>query len=121
MEETTKLICVGCPKGCTVEVTREGETFVKIIAGCKRGEDYAKQELTDPRRMVATTIKIKNSIHPLVPVYTAQPVPKPKIKEVLAEIRSVEVSAPLEMGAVIIEDVAGTGIDVIASREMPVA
>ena len=49
-----KLICVTCPKGCTLEVSRDGQTVVKVENGCKRGRVYAQQELTDPRRMVAS-------------------------------------------------------------------
>jgi len=76
-------------------------------------------EMTDPRRMVATTIKVKNGFHPLLPVYTEQPVPKPLIPQVLAEIRKVEVTAPVKMKSVILENVLGTGINVLASRDMP--
>ena len=83
MNEETKIICVACPKGCQLRVNREGETFVISDQGCKRGEQYAKQEMTDPRRMVASTIQIENSRHPLLPVYTALPFPKGKIKPLL--------------------------------------
>ena len=118
--EDIKMICVSCPKGCTLTVTKEGNTVVKVTdATCKRGEDYAHQEITDPRRMVATTVKVKNGIHPLVPVYTAAPVPKPLIFDILAEIRKTELSAPVTTDQVIIENVLDTGVDIIASRDMP--
>jgi CxxC motif-containing protein len=118
--EDIKMICVSCPKGCTLTVTTDGDTIVKVAdASCKRGEDYAHQEITDPRRMIATTVKVKNGIHPLVPVYTAAPVPKPLIFDILAEIRKAELQAPVKTEQVVIENVLDTGINVIASRDMP--
>jgi CxxC motif-containing protein len=113
-----KLICVTCPKGCTLLVTHEGATVLKVENGCKRGHDYARQELSDPRRMVATTVRIKDGIHPLMPVYTSAPFPKPRIPELLAALRKLELQTPVALDQVLISDVLGTGIDIKASREM---
>jgi CxxC motif-containing protein len=119
MPETTKVICITCPKGCRLDVTREGATVLKVEnCGCKRGEDYVKAELSDPRRMVATTVRIKGGIHPLMPVYTDKPFPKPRIRELLDALRTVELIAPVRTGEVVVEDMLGTGIDILASREM---
>ncbi len=115
---TEKIICVTCPKGCTLEVNREGETIIEIIGGCKRGHEYVRQELVDPRRKVASTVRIKNAIHPLLPVYTSAAFPKPKIPELLRMLRSVEVSAPVKTDQVILANVLDTGIDILASRTM---
>jgi CxxC motif-containing protein len=113
-----KVICTTCPKGCTLEVTRDGDTIISIINGCKRGHEYAKQELTDPRRMVATTVKISGGIDPLLPVYTSAPFPKPRIPELLQSLREVELQAPVKMGFAVLKNVLGTGIDILASRDM---
>jgi CxxC motif-containing protein len=115
---TEKVICVTCPKGCTLEVTKDGETVISILNGCKRGHEYAKQELTDPRRMVASSVRISGGIHPLLPVYTSAPFPKPRIPELLKALREVEVSAPVKLEQPILENALGTGINVLASREM---
>jgi len=115
---TEKVICVTCPKGCTLEVTKDGETVVSVLNGCKRGHEYAKQELTDPRRMVASSVRISGGIHPLLPVYTSAPFPKPRIPELLKALREVEVSAPVKLEQPILENALGTGINVLASREM---
>jgi len=115
---TEKVICVTCPKGCTLEVTKDGETVVSVLNGCKRGHEYAKQELTDPRRMVASSVRISGGIHPLLPVYTSAPFPKPRIPELLKALREVEVSAPVKLEQRILENALGTGINVLASREM---
>ena len=122
MPEMDKVICITCPKGCRLDVTREGDTILKVDnCGCKRGDEYVQAELTDPRRMVATTVKIKGALHPLLPVYTAKPFPKPRIRELLDALREVELSAPVEMGEVVVKDALGTGIDILASREMKAA
>ena len=116
MEEMKKMICITCPKGCTLEVTRDGETITKVVAGCKRGNEYAEREMRDPRRMVASTVKIANSLHPLMPVYTSAPFPKPRIHELLLELRQMELKAPIRVGQVIAKNVLDTGIDILASR-----
>lgn len=115
---TEKVICTTCPKGCTLEVTRDGKTVISILNGCKRGHEYAKQELTDPRRMVASTVRIHGGLHPLIPVYTSAPFPKPRIPELLKLLRDVEVAAPVTLDQTIIADALGTGISIHASREM---
>ena len=116
--EQSELICTTCPKGCTLVISKGGETIVDVKAGCKRGKDYAQQELTDPRRMVATTVRIEGARHPLLPVYTAAPFPKPRIPELVSALRQVVVSAPIMSGTVVLSNVLGTGIDVLASRDM---
>ena len=121
MEQTTKIICITCPRGCTLDVTHDGQTVLKVKGqSCKRGEAYAKAELADPRRMVASTVKIGGSRHPLLPVATSAPFPKPRIPELLAELRKLNLEAPVKMGDLVLTDVLGTGVDVIASRDMEV-
>ena len=113
-----KVICVTCPKGCTLEVTRDGNTVVSVVNGCKRGHEYAQQELTDPRRMVATSVRVSGGLHPLLPVYTSAPFPKPSISELLAILREIEVQAPVGLDDVVLENVLNTGINVQASRKI---
>ncbi len=113
-----KVICTTCPKGCTLEVNKEGETVVSVLNGCKRGHEYAKQELTDPRRMVASSVRIRGALHPLMPVYTTAPFPKPRIPELLKILRGVEIKAPVKLDQLILSNVLGTGIDIKASRTM---
>jgi CxxC motif-containing protein len=119
MPEHIKIICITCPKGCALDITREGDTILKVEgAGCKHGAEYAEAEIHDPRRMVATTVRIRGGIHPLLPVYTARPFPKPRIRELLQKIRSIQLKAPVKMGSIVLTDALGTGIDIIASRDM---
>ncbi len=121
MAEISEIICVTCPKGCTLRVKHEGKKVLEVLDGCKRGEDYAICELQDPRRMVASTIKVKGGLHPLVPVYTRKAFPKPLIPLLAKRLREVEVPAPVKINQVLLEDALGTGIDIVASRDMPKA
>lgn len=117
---TEEMICITCPMGCTLQVTHDGETLIHVDGNtCNRGLAYVESELTDPRRMVATTVRVRDGLHPLVPVYTEGAFPKPLIFELLQRIREVEVEAPVEVDQVILENALGTGINIIASRDMP--
>ena len=118
MKEQLKILCITCPKGCALEVTRDGETIIEVKSGCKRGHEYVARELSDPLRMVATTVKVKNGTHPLLPVYTAEPFPKGKIPMLMQALREVEVNPPVKMGMVVVADVLDSGIDILASRDM---
>ena len=122
MVETSEIICVTCPKGCTLRVKHEGKQLIEVIgSGCQRGKDYAICELEDPRRMVASTVKVKGGLHPLVPVYTKSAFPKPLIPQLAKELREVEVPAPVKINQVVLKNALGTGIDIVASRDMPKA
>lgn len=119
-QEHRKFICITCPRGCALDVTMEGEAVVKMEGNsCKRGIDYVTGELNDPRRMVTTTVRVKGGVHPLAPVYTESPIPKPRILDLLAEIRKIELKAPVKLGDVVIENALGTGVNVLASRNIP--
>jgi CxxC motif-containing protein len=116
--ELSEIICVACPKGCRLEIRHENSEIQVANEGCKRGREYAIAELTDPRRMVATTVQVDKGVHPLLPVYTACPFPKGRINELLCALRSVCVTAPVHVNQVILADALGTGIDIIASRDI---
>ncbi len=119
-EITEEMICITCPMGCTLQVTHDGETLIHVDGNtCNRALAYVESELTDPRRMVATTVRVRDGLHPLVPVYTESAFPKPQIFALLHKIREVEVDAPVKVDQIIVENALGTGINVIASRDMP--
>ncbi len=122
MPERTHLICITCPMGCRLDVTHEGHTVLEVTGStCKRGAAYAQAELADPRRMVATTVRVRGGVHPLVPVYTAAPFPKPLISALMAALRQIELTAPVRLGQVVLRDALGSGVDVLASRDLPAA
>ncbi len=119
-DETMKMICITCPMGCTLEVTHDGKTITKVDGNqCKKGLGYAEGEITDPRRMVTSTVKVRGARHPLVPVYTAAPIPKPLIFDLAKALRRIQLEAPVRMGQVVMENALGTGVNILASRDMP--
>lgn len=120
MKDKKALICVTCPMGCGLDVTvADGQVDAVEGQGCKRGLTYAQDEITNPRRVVTTTVRVRAGRHPLLPVYTDCPFPKGQIFALLAELRQIVVSAPVQAGQVILANALGTGINVLASRDMP--
>ena len=91
-----------------------------VVTGntCKRGELYGRQEVTNPTRTVTSTVRIDGGELPLCPVKTKDPIPKAKIFEAMEEIDKVHLVTPVHIGDVVIENVAGTGVAVVATRDM---
>ncbi|WP_129596650.1 DUF1667 domain-containing protein [Anaerophilus nitritogenes] len=113
-----EMICIVCPMGCHLEVNKQGEEYTVEGNKCKRGQEYAVKELTAPTRVVTTTVKIKNGNLNRLPVKTKEAIPKDKIFECMKLIDSIEVTAPIHVGDVIIKDILGTGVDLVAARDM---
>lgn len=121
MKDKKQLICITCPMGCRLDVTvKDGKVLAVEGQACKRGVSYAQDEITDPRRVITTTVRVHDGRHALLPVYTERPFPKGQIFDLLRELRAVTVKAPVRAGQVILSDALGTGIRVLASRDMPV-
>lgn len=117
--EKRELTCIGCPLGCQVTVTmKNGE--IKDVQGntCPRGDKYAREEVTNPTRIVTSIVRVKGGNLPAVSVKTKDVIPKGKIFEILDEIKPVVVNAPVKIGDVIIPNVAGTGVDVVATKNI---
>ena len=108
--------CIVCPKGCTLNV--DIDKGVVTGNGCTRGKDYGIAEVTNPTRVLTTTVSIDNAIHPRLPVKTSAPIPKGKLLEAMAVIDGIRVSAPICIGDVIVSDLLNTGADLIACRDM---
>ena len=119
--EKRELTCIGCPLGCSITVTREnGE--IKDVAGytCKRGHDYARKEVTNPTRIVTSTVRLTGSATGagVVSCKTAQDIPKGKIFEIVAALRQVTAHAPVKIGDVLLTNAAGTGVDIVATKNV---
>ena len=96
VKEKTKMICIDCPIGCEINVTHDGKIVLEIDGNkCKKGIDYAETEITDPRRMVITTVRVRGGFHHLVPVRSTESVPKAKIFPILKKLRKVELKTPV--------------------------
>ena len=117
--KTVNLICIGCPLGCPLTVEMEGSE-VKAVSGntCPRGDAYARKELTNPTRIVTSTVRVAGGKLAMVSVKTASDIPKGKIFDCVKALKGVEVKAPVKIGDVIVENVAGTGVNIIATKNV---
>lgn len=110
-----ELTCINCPMGCTLDVTVEDGKVTKVEGNtCPRGETYAVSEVTAPVRTVTTTAFAADGKP--VSVKTAAPIPKGKIFEVVEAIKSAEVKLPAKVGDIVIENVSGTGVNVVSTK-----
>ena len=117
--EKNDIICTGCPKGCRVTVEVENEEIINVKGyECPTGKKYAIDEYKNPTRILPTTIKVKNGEFPLVPVKTAEPIPKSLLIKAMDVIAKKEVEAPVEIGDVIIKDILNTGVNIVATRNI---
>lgn len=112
------LICVLCPKGCEISVVDEAGTLVIQGNACPKGEGFAREEWYAPQRMLTTTVRTTSDHQPRLPVRSSGPVPKPRIDEIMLIINRVTVSLPVALGDIIIENVLGLGIDIIATTSL---
>lgn len=115
--EHKELICINCPMGCmlSVDIDKNGEMTVTGNT-CPRGAIYAKNELTNPTRIVTSIVSVNNGDLPVASVKTEEPIPKDKIEDVVNALKNVTAQAPVNIGDVIISNVAQTGVNVIATR-----
>ena len=114
-----EITCIVCPIGCKILV-RAVENQFELLEGnkCKRGIDYARSEALDPRRMLTSSVLVKDGEWPLVSVKSSKPVQKQKIYSVLKAIKKVKVKAPVKSGQIIIKNVANTKIDIFATKSI---
>ena len=115
-----EMICIICPLSCHLEVELDDQGNVGEVTGnsCPRGDTYARKELTNPTRMLTSTVSIKGAMYDRLPVITSNDIPKGKMFDVMKAIAEVEVSAPIKVKDVIVKDVCGLGVDIVASRSM---
>lgn len=105
--------------GCHLSVIIEEDNVIKVMGNtCAKGAEYAKTECTNPARTLTTTVKIENAMYPLVSVRTSKPIPKGLLFECMSLLEKMKVEAPVEAGQVIIQDVLGTGADIIATKTL---
>ena len=107
--------CIVCPKGCHITAHEDG-----IITGytCLRGLNYVKQELVDPRRTLTSTVKVDNGQLRVCPVKSQDTLPKDRVFDVVAEIDKMSIKAPVHIGDVVIENVLGLGVNIIATKNI---
>ena len=117
--EERNLTCIGCPLGCSITVRMEGGSVINVEGNtCKRGDDYARKEVTNPTRIVTTTVRVSGGSEAMVSVKTKSDIPKDKIFDCVRALKNVSVNAPVHIGDVICKDIAGTGVDIVATKNV---
>ena len=116
--EIRTLTCISCPMGCPLTVEMDGDEIISVTGNtCKRGAAYAEAELLHPERMLTTTVAVDGRSRMLA-VRTRTAIPKDKIFDIMHVLYTVKAQAPVHIEDVIVPDVCGTGVDVVASQNM---
>ncbi len=113
-----ELTCIGCPLGCSVRVFEEDGQLRVEGNTCPRGETYAKNEVLCPKRTVTSTVAVHGGTVSRLSVRTRSDIPKEKIFACMEEIQAVCVDAPVHIGDIVLPDVAGTGVPLIATKDV---
>lgn len=117
--EIRTLTCISCPMGCPLTVKMDGDEIISVTGNtCKRGDVYARKEVTAPTRIVTSTVKVTNGSADMVSVKTKTDIPKDKIFDCVKCLKGVSVEAPIHIGDVIIPNAAGTGVDIVATKDV---
>lgn len=117
MAKVITIVCTNCPLGCRVSVEREADGSFKVSGNkCQRGYDFAVEEMTDPKRVLTTSVKVVDGEIPLVSVRTFPRIPKRLIPAAMEKIRKLRVRAPVRVGDVLVKDLLGTGAKLLATR-----
>lgn len=117
---TKEMVCVSCPIGCAITVELDDNNEVVSVKGntCPRGDKYARQECTHPERMLTSTVKVEGGKLAVVPVKSATPIPKEMLFDAMKEVNKVTLKAPVKIGDIVIKDILGTGVDIVATNEV---
>ena len=117
--EHRDLICIGCPLGCPLTVTIENNEVTAVTGNtCPKGDAYARKEVTNPTRIVTSTVVVEGGAAPIVSCKTAADIPKRKIFDVTNALKDVVAKAPIAIGDVLLSDAAGTGVDIVATKNV---
>ena len=112
-----ELICINCPLGCHLSVDDTDVSNVKVTGNtCQRGVTYAVSEVTAPKRMVTSSVPVVGSATKRVSVKTSAPIDKNLIFQCLQEVKSITAHAPVKIGDVLLSNVCGSGVDIVATR-----
>jgi len=114
-----EITCINCPMGCSLNVVMENGKVNNVAgAACKRGVAYAERECTNPTRIVTSTVPVRGGDLRRVPVKTGNAIPKNKIAACLHSLKGIELEVPVKIGDIVVQNVCGTGVDIVATRNV---
>lgn len=114
-----EIICTVCPRGCHIMVNGAGKNVITVEGyACKRGLTYAEAEYSNPVRILTTTVKVAGKDNELLPVRSGTPLPQDKLFDCMEVIKTTTVGLPVKRYDVIIKDICGTGVDIVATKDI---
>lgn len=117
--ETRELTCINCPLGCSLTVEMDnGEVATVTGNTCPRGDVYARKEVTNPTRIVTSIVKVSGGKANMVSCKTKSDIPKDKIFDITKALQDIIIPAPVAIGDVLVSNVADTGVDIIATKDV---
>ncbi len=115
---TKELVCIVCPRSCRMTITSEGDELVVTGNTCKRGKEFAINEMTDPRRTVCTTVRTSFPNVPVLPVRVSGAIPKNRIFDLMREVNRITVSKRIGREEVVVPNILDLGVDLIATSNI---
>lgn len=119
--EKRELTCISCPIGCQLQVHIENGKVLAVKGNsCKRGEIYAQKECTNPTRIVTSSVRVIGGSVKVVSVKTSEDIPKNKVFDCVKALKGIEVNAPVKLGDIIVKNVADTGANIVATKNVDI-
>ena len=112
-----ELVCIVCPRGCRLKVDEQND-FAVTGNTCPRGAEYGRNEIMAPTRVLTSTVRLTGASLRRCPVKTDRPVPREKLLEIMSLLNEVELTSPVTIGQPVLENVLGTGANVIVTRNL---
>lgn len=113
-----ELVCIVCPKGCSMRIEEKDGSYTVSGNTCKRGAEFAISEMTRPMRTICSTVRTTFPDEPVLSVRVSAEIPKDRIFDVMGEIRKVRLDQPVRRGEPVIRNVLGLGVDIIATSDL---
>jgi CxxC motif-containing protein len=110
--------CIVCPMSCVLTVEEQNGEITVLGNGCKRGKEFGENEFINPKRMVTTTVKVTGSHLNRLPVISTEELPLEHLFAYMEALYQVVLDAPVEKGQIIIANIGGSGVDIVASRSL---
>lgn len=115
-----EMYCINCPNGCLLTVKLGEDKEILSVDGnmCPKGLSYAEDEINDPKRMLTSVVSVEGSNHPMLAVISDGALPKKYLEDAVKSLRKVHVEDPVKSGDIIVEDIMGTGVNIVAAQSI---
>ena len=70
------ITCIVCPRGCRMTVNNIDGQYIVEGNSCIRGSKYGIDEVTNPRRVITSTVRLNGSFKDRVSIYVCMSLSK---------------------------------------------